>query len=179
MLFAYDHEDNRIFIDDTHSNSEYYCPYCGAPLITKKGEIIQHHFAHKSHRLCSDSWERERSYDISPWHNEWQNNFPREKIEFDIFDIFLFMFYGFVLLSGLLSFVLLMLYRKKIGKFKQEAPITDNYIEADYEYNTEEIEEKSEEELMQEAYADYHNGKITEQELNNRLRNIWWSNKDD
>ena len=45
--------------------------------------------------------------------------------------------------------------------------------------NTEEIEEKTEEELMQEAYSDYHNGKITEQELNNRLRNIWWSNKDD
>jgi hypothetical protein len=108
-----------------------------------------------------------------------KNNFPREKIEFDIFDIFLFMFYGFVLLSGLLSFILLMLYRKKIGKFKQEAPINDNYIEADYEYNTEEIEEKSEEELMKEAYEDYHNGKITEQELNNRLRNIWWSNKDD
>lgn len=39
MLFAYDHNDNRIFIEDTHSNSEYYCPYCGAPLITKKGEI--------------------------------------------------------------------------------------------------------------------------------------------
>ena len=27
MLFAYDHNDNRIFIEDTHSNSEYYCPY--------------------------------------------------------------------------------------------------------------------------------------------------------
>ena len=81
MLFAYDHEDNRIFIEDTHSNSEYYCPYCGAPLVTKKGEIRQHHFAHKSHHLCSDSWERERSYDISPWHNEWQNEFPRENQE--------------------------------------------------------------------------------------------------
>lgn len=32
MLFASDFEDNRVHIDDTHSNQEYYCPYCGAPL---------------------------------------------------------------------------------------------------------------------------------------------------
>jgi competence CoiA-like predicted nuclease len=39
MLFASDFEDNRVHIDDTHSNQEYYCPYCGAPLVTKKGDI--------------------------------------------------------------------------------------------------------------------------------------------
>ncbi len=81
MLFASDYNDNRIFIDDTHSNCEYYCPYCGAPLITKKGDIRQHHFAHKQGHLCSDSWERSRSYDISEWHNEWQNRFPKENQE--------------------------------------------------------------------------------------------------
>ena len=108
-----------------------------------------------------------------------KNNFPKEKMKLDIFDIFLFMFYGFVLLTGVLSLILITLYRKKIGKFGQEKQINENYIEVDYDYQTEEIEEKSEEELMKEAYEDYHNGKITEQELNNRLRNIWWSNKDD
>ncbi len=81
MLFAYDHNDNRIFIDDTHSNCEYYCPYCGAPLITKKGEIRQHHFAHKANHLCSDSWERTHSYDISEWHNDWQSQFPKSNQE--------------------------------------------------------------------------------------------------
>ena len=89
------------------------------------------------------------------------------------------MFYGFILLVGILSFILLMLYRNRVGKFNQETQIVENYIEADYDYQTEEIEDKSEEELMKEAYEDYHKGKITEQELNNRLRNIWWSNKDD
>ena len=44
MLFAVDYNDNRVHIDETHSNQEYYCPYCGAPLTTKKGEIRQHHF---------------------------------------------------------------------------------------------------------------------------------------
>lgn len=81
MLFAFDYNDNRIHIDDTQSNKEYFCPYCGAPLVTKKGEVRQHHFAHKSNHLCSDSWEQTKSYDISPWHNEWQNLFPKENQE--------------------------------------------------------------------------------------------------
>lgn len=81
MQFAYDYNDERVFIEDTHSNQEYYCPYCGAPLITKKGEIRQHHFAHKSTHLCSDTWERTGTYDKTPWHNDWQNNFPRNNQE--------------------------------------------------------------------------------------------------
>ena len=81
MLFAVDYNDNRIHIDETHSNQEYYCPYCGAPLTTKKGEIRQHHFAHKQNHLCLDTWERNHSYDISPWHNEWQSLFPKENQE--------------------------------------------------------------------------------------------------
>ena len=81
MLFAVDYNDNRVHIDETHSNQEYYCPYCGAPLTTKKGEIRQHHFAHKQSHLCSDTWERSHSYDISPWHNDWQSLFPKENQE--------------------------------------------------------------------------------------------------
>lgn len=81
MLFAIDYNDTRVHIDDTHSNQEYYCPYCGAPLVTKKGEIRQHHFAHKQTHPCSDSWERNHSYDISPWHNNWQSLFPKENQE--------------------------------------------------------------------------------------------------
>ena len=81
MLFAVDYNDNRVHIAETHSNQEYYCHYCGAPLTTKKGEIRQHHFAHKQNHLCSDTWERSHSYDISPWHNEWQSLFPKENQE--------------------------------------------------------------------------------------------------
>lgn len=83
MLFAHDCNDNRVHIDETHSNQEYYCSYCGSPLITKKGDVRQHHFAHKSTHICTDSWvgDRSRSYDISPWHNEWQFLFPKENQE--------------------------------------------------------------------------------------------------
>lgn len=83
MLFAVDYNDNRIHIDETHSNQEYYCPYCGAPLITKKGDYRQHHFAHKHGHVCSDTWTHSHShgYDISPWHNAWQSLFPKENQE--------------------------------------------------------------------------------------------------
>ena len=83
MLFANDYNDRRVHIDETQSNQEYYCPSCGAPLVVKKGEIRQHHFAHKSNHVCNDTWERagRQGYDISPWHNDWQNLFPRDNQE--------------------------------------------------------------------------------------------------
>ena len=81
MLFANDYNDNRIHISETHSNQTYYCPFCGVPLITKKGNIRQHHFAHSASHHCKDSWEREGNYDMSPWHNEWQSLFPKENQE--------------------------------------------------------------------------------------------------
>ncbi|MBQ6052770.1 MAG: UvrD-helicase domain-containing protein [Clostridia bacterium] len=81
MLFANDYNDNRIHIDETQSNQTYYCPYCGAPMITKKGNVCQHHFAHSASYHCSDTWEQTRAYDMSIWHNEWQSRFPKANQE--------------------------------------------------------------------------------------------------
>lgn len=80
MLFACDYNDNLVHIDETHSHQEYYCPSCGAPLVTRKGEQIRC-FAHKPSRPCTDSRERSHSYDVSLWHKEWQSLFPRENQE--------------------------------------------------------------------------------------------------
>lgn len=83
MLFANDYNDRRVHIDETQSNQEYYCPSCGAPLIVRKGEVRQHHFAHRPNRLCKDTWERSgpHGYDVSSWHNEWQSMFPENNQE--------------------------------------------------------------------------------------------------
>ena len=85
MLFAHDYNSNRVHINETCSNQEYYCQFCGAKLITKKGNIRQHHFAHKT-RQCSDTWVGHplHHYDTSPWHNDWQSLFPRENQEIRI-----------------------------------------------------------------------------------------------
>ena len=77
MLFANDHNDKRIHIDEAQSNHTYYCPFCGAPLITRKGDVRQHHFAHSANHNCSDTWEQNHSYDLSSWHNELQSLFPK------------------------------------------------------------------------------------------------------
>lgn len=77
MLFANDYNDNKIHIEETQSNQTYYCPYCGTPLIVKKGDIRRHHFAHSNRHQCTDSWEQNHSYDMSIWHNEWQSQFPK------------------------------------------------------------------------------------------------------
>ena len=77
MFFANDYHDERVHINETQSNQTYYCPFCGARLIVKKGDIRQHHFAHSANHHCSDSWESNHSYDMSPWHNEWQSLFPQ------------------------------------------------------------------------------------------------------
>lgn len=83
MLFALDYNDKRVHISETHSNQEYYCEDCGARLIVRKGNIRIHHFAHTAHHECSDTWvsDRERKYDTSDWHNEWQENYPSENQE--------------------------------------------------------------------------------------------------
>lgn len=81
MLFAVDYNDNRIHVNDAHSNQEYFCPGCGAPLMVRRGEERIHHFAHKSNHICKDSWEIERCYETSEWHTEWQKKFPRDNQE--------------------------------------------------------------------------------------------------
>ncbi len=79
LTVAFDPNDQPVHIDDTQSKLKYYCPYCGAPLITKKGQVRRHHFAHSADHACSDSWSS--TYDISDWHFEWQERFPKQNRE--------------------------------------------------------------------------------------------------
>ncbi|MCR5837149.1 MAG: hypothetical protein K6G88_11635 [Lachnospiraceae bacterium] len=74
MLFANDENKNKVYIDDTNRQSKYYCPSCESELILRMGEMRRHHFAHASGRTCVDNWH----YDMSDWHCEWQNRFPKE-----------------------------------------------------------------------------------------------------
>ena len=72
MIFAIDKEGKRIHINRTYVNYDYFCPVCGEKLVLRKGNIRRHHFAHHSSTECTDSWH----YDMSEWHQEWQEKFP-------------------------------------------------------------------------------------------------------
>ena len=79
LTFSLDPTDVRVYVDDTASNMDYFCPTCGSPVIPRKGEVRRHHFAHKGGGSCADGWSR--SYDDSEWHHLWQERFPRENQE--------------------------------------------------------------------------------------------------
>ena len=74
MLFALDRNCNRIHIDATVKGEDYFCPCCESRLVLKKGTERIHHFAHPANSFCMDSWH----YDMTEWHFDWQNKFPKE-----------------------------------------------------------------------------------------------------
>lgn len=79
LTIAHDYLNRRVHIDETASSLEYFCPVCGAPLVTKKGEVRRHHFAHRPSHHCSDTWQG--TYTDSEWHFGWQERYPRENRE--------------------------------------------------------------------------------------------------
>lgn len=79
MIVALDKDLNRIHIEDAVAKQECYCPYCGERLFQRKGEIRRHHFAHMPGKVCKDTWEA--TYDMSDWHYDWQNSFPKANQE--------------------------------------------------------------------------------------------------
>ena len=74
MIFAIDKNKKRVHINQTHVNYDYFCPICGEKLVLRKGEIRRHHFAHHPSTKCTDFWH----YDMSDWHQDWQDRFPLE-----------------------------------------------------------------------------------------------------
>ena len=75
MIIALNKERQRIHIENADSGMECFCPCCGERLVQHKGQIRRHHFAHYPGSACSDSWEGQ--YDMSDWHLDWQNRFPK------------------------------------------------------------------------------------------------------
>lgn len=79
MLVAIDKDFTRIHIESAVAKQECYCPYCGEPLVQRKGEIKRHHFSHKPKSVCRDTWAS--TYDMSDWHYDWQNSVPKDNQE--------------------------------------------------------------------------------------------------
>ena len=79
MFIALDKNGKRVYIDDTSSSEEYFCPCpsCQGKLIVRKGQINVHHFAHRPKTKCADYWHE----DMSEWHKYWQSLFPVEMQE--------------------------------------------------------------------------------------------------
>jgi len=51
--FALDSKKNYIHINEASKDERYFCIDCLNPLIVRKGDIRDHHFAHKNESWCS------------------------------------------------------------------------------------------------------------------------------
>ena len=78
MLFGLNKNNDRVYIENAINDrkQEYICPICRQPLIIKNGKINTPHFAHKSLEEC-DTFTQ----DVSQWHKDWQDVFPRKNQE--------------------------------------------------------------------------------------------------
>lgn len=67
---------NGLFVHvyDAIEGEDYFCPQCNAKMVLKRGDVRDHHFAHPNNSPCSDTWH----YDMTGWHREWQDRFPKE-----------------------------------------------------------------------------------------------------
>ena len=60
MLYAMSEAGEKI-LPTKHDHA--YCPFCNGIVIAKCGEIMSHHWAHKSLKECDDWYEPE-----TDWH---------------------------------------------------------------------------------------------------------------
>lgn len=83
MYIAVDGNGKRISIENVDSRTKYFCPSCLQELDLRRGQIRQHHFAHKKNSSnCTDTWIRKGNYDdVNTWHHDWQLLFPEENQE--------------------------------------------------------------------------------------------------
>ena len=82
MFIAKDIDGNDVKIEEAELfekenpgvKRKYFCPTCKNQVFVKapKSDKVRTHFAHT--KKCSDDWK----YDMSEWHRNWQNCFPKE-----------------------------------------------------------------------------------------------------
>ena len=76
MYWANNRSGDRIYIDDSISNEQYFCPHCEGEMTRKLGSVNAHHFAHRPHADC-DLWYANHP-GKSDWHKSMQELFPQE-----------------------------------------------------------------------------------------------------
>lgn len=107
--------------------------------------------------------------------------FPQNKFETDIIKIIRLLIFGFAAISCSFIFVIVYFYKKRKGRFnngyKERIDVVNDYYE---EYGDPEedakkdIEQVNKQALMDRYFEEYRKGDITEEELNEKLKRLWW-----
>ena len=111
--------------------------------------------------------------------------FPKNKLETDVIRILRLFIAGFVLLSCCFVFVIVSFYKKRKGKFNEQNKTVIDVVGEYYEEygdptidSEKEIEKVDKQSLMDRYFEEYRSGEITEEELNEKLKKLWWQNND-
>lgn len=52
MILIAEHNSKRVDVSDAQKSVEYFCPACGQRVIPHQGQIVVHHFKHKTKSSC-------------------------------------------------------------------------------------------------------------------------------
>lgn len=108
--------------------------------------------------------------------------FPKNKRELDLIKTIKIYIYLFIALSVGFIVVLIILYRLRAGRFnsnfkEQEENLFKKNIEDEEIIDASfEVEQVNKQEIMDRLFEEYRHGDITEEELNEKLKKLWWNN---
>lgn len=109
------------------------------------------------------------------------NQFPSSsKGGFNLKMAFIYIMIGLIILSLIFLYIILYVMKKQNSKLNSNNH-HKNIMEPDYEIidNINEIpQQKSKQEIMDDFFKDFREGKITESQLNSALRALWWEEDD-
>ena len=119
----------------------------------------------------------------SPLQGQGSNSFPKNKKETDLLAKLRLFLIIFVAAAILLAVFLIIMYKKAVGRFngRREEPLYDYEKEAAEETPREaefSVEEENKEAIMDRLFEEFRRGDITEDELNEKLKKLWWHNDD-
>ena len=117
--------------------------------------------------------------------------FPKNKREISLINQIRLYIFGFFFLAVALGIALVIMYKKAIGRFNKnhrEKPLfdfeqedkdyDDDVIDVASEVENEETYEQNKQEVMDRLFEEFRKGDITEDELNEKLKKLWWKNNE-
>ena len=109
--------------------------------------------------------------------------FPKNKRESDLLSKLRLFLILFVVAAILLAVFLIIMYKKAVGRFngRREEPLYDYEKEAEVETPRDaefSVEEENKEAIMDRLFEEFRRGDLTEDELNEKLKKLWWHNDD-
>ena len=183
----------RIYVNDKLTT---YAPdggeVCGYKLRIDKDSIIKISLYTESSEIVVHTFNSNDLIDSLNLNKTIGNGtgaFPKNKKEISLVTEIRLIILAFFVLIALLSTALIIMYKKSIGRFNKnnkEEPLFDfekdfdeiNTVDVNSENVEEEIYEQNKQEVMDRLFEEFRKGDITEDELNEKLKKLWWKNNE-